>query len=119
MTNQEELKLLKKCLFYYNLPKLIIWFLQFEIVCINQGVELKITYFRQCFCYYFKRFHNTNNLPKHLKLAYIGSKYYKDWRFNSNGWWIDEELSKTKRLTIRIELLKSAINSLKQQIKNE
>ncbi len=109
MTKQEELKLLKKCLFYYTLPKLFIPFVELKIVYINKG-----------FCYYFLNFHNITALPKHLKLAYIGSKYYENWRFEGySAWWIENTLPKHIKLKIRIELLKSAINNLKQQIKKE
>lgn len=73
------------------------------------------------FCKYFNWISNHTfiKLPKHLKLAYIGSKYFiKELLYD--GYWFDSiEYSQKPHKVKRIELLKAAIKLIKIQIKYE
>lgn len=109
MTNKKELKILKRCLFYYTMPKFLIWF----------SPRYYRSYINSGFCYYFNHIckPSLKDIPKSLKLAYIGSKYYDADCFYGNQFWISFDYNKKERLKIRIELLESAIHNLKVNIR--
>ena len=109
---EKELALLKKTLKDWTRPNwqnnLINIFLSETQIFTDYG-----------FCKYFNWIssHTFIELPKHLRLAYIGSKYFiKEWLYD--GYWFDSiNYSQKPNKIKRIELLKSAINHIKLDIK--
>ena len=72
------------------------------------------------FCRYFNWIsnHTITEMPKYLKLAYIGSKYFDNYCFTSNTYWFGStEYKQESNKPKRIELLKNAINHIKLDIK--